>query len=572
MPQAERQPKMMLAHAIRAIAVSVSVLALGCSSQLSSERDEGGHATAGQSGAGETGSGGQAGNSDNVLPPLALARRLTREQYAFVVKDVLGVSLDPKQLEALPAEPLLDGFSGLAANLTVFSAHAQGYWDLADVVVRGISNFDGLVAKHTTCTKTTDACRQAFVSALGRRLFRRPLDAREIEVFSTLFAKLNDLGESFSAGAQAVLSAMLQAPSFLYRMERTGPTPQAPASGHEIANRLSFLLWSSAPNDALLDAADSGALNDGDGIVAFASEMLLDEKARRSSERFARDFLRLDTLLDPGVQREGLTEGLRAELASAAVAFYQDHVWQRKQPLKTLFTSGASFLSPTMAAWYGLTPNGTGIKAYELTNTVGAAGWLSQPGAMAGTADRDAGGMVARGLYMERNVFCGEPTPPPPADIDLEANSTHLGDASERAYSEDRLSRPSCGACHARFEPLAYAFERFDGLGRHRTKDKNGNELRQDGWIPEDFDEAKPAYNNLEAYGDLLENNANVQRCLTQKQLEFALGESLGGGEGSIEAAFVNDIHKRFAMSEGRYSDFVMAFIAHPAFRAQATR
>ncbi len=370
MPQAERSVKISLGKAVVAIVVGVIALTPACSGQLAG--DEGDASTPGRGGSSgqDVGgsAGGQAGAITAGLPPFALARRLTREQYAYVVKDVLGVSLDPGQLEVLPAEPLLDGWSGLAANLTVFSAHAEGYFQLADAIARGISNFDAFVAKQTSCTKITDACRQAFVKTLGRRLFRRPLEARELEIFSALFAKVNGLGVDFAGAAQAVLSAMLQSPQFLYRIEREDQTPQAPASGYEIASRLSFLLWSSAPSDDLLDAAGKGALNEGDALIALASKMLLDDKARRASERFARDFLCLDTLLDPGVERVGLTAGLRHDLANAAVAFYQDHVWQQKQPLQNLFTSRKSFFTPAMAGWYGLTPSGTGIAAYEMKN------------------------------------------------------------------------------------------------------------------------------------------------------------------------------------------------------------
>lgn len=516
------------------------------------------------------GAGGE-GASAAVPPPAALTRRLTREQYACTVEDVLGVRLSDMQLAKLPAEPLLDGFSGLSANLTVFEAHAQGYLELAESIAAGIGRFDAFAKTYATCTEAKPGCQESYVKGLGRRLFRRPLDARERGVFVGLFQKVNDLGGDFLTGARAVLEAMLQAPQFLYRLEReTGEESndgQRIVGGFEMASRLSYLMWSSAPDETLLAAAEAGELDGLAGIEDQAARLLGDAtKAMRSSARFVRDTLKLETLADPGTQREGLTESLRQELTESAVAFYQDHLWKEARPLAELFVSRKLFLSPTMAAWYGLEPTSSRIAEYT-SDEAGAIGWLTQPGAMAGTADRDVGGMVMRGLFMEHNIFCGEPTPPPPADIDLEGNKVHLGKASERAYSEDRLARTSCKGCHARFEPLAYGFERFNGLGRYVMRDGEGNDLREDGWIPAsqlDAEDDVP-YANVEAYMSLLAKSPRVQRCLTRRHIEYALGEILDASHEKL----VDDVHERFA--GGTYLDMMRAIVAQPSFRTLST-
>ncbi len=517
----------------------------------------------------DDGGGSRTHPSDGKVVPLAgTVARLTREQYGYVIKDLLGVDLGA-ELNQLPAEKRIDGFSGLAASLTVFPEHVTGYARLAERVVDRMKDLPGFVRRYAQCQEASAKCRSSFVAKAGALLFRRPLDEREIDVFAGLFADVTAAQEGFEQGAAYVLKAMLQAPQFLYRLERSHPDPEdtQPANGHEIASRLSFLLWSSAPDAELLQAAADGTLATATGLEETLGRMFEDtDRAKRSGDRLVRDLFNLDALLDSGTQRDGLHVDLRQDLIDSSLTFFHDHVTVQERSLTELFTSRRLFGTPEMARWYGLNAAGAGILAIEPESN-GPIGLLTQPGILAGMSDRDQGGMVARGLHLEDAVFCSEATPHPPPDIDLTANAAHLGNASERTCAEDRLSRAQCRGCHARFEPLAFVLEPFDGIGRRREIDRHGNQMREDGWIPAEVGGEEQRYENLEAYSNLLAKNSQVQRCLTRQVAQFAFGQRLP----EEAASLVDVLHAGRGDKGDRYRSLLATIITHPSFSMATT-
>ena len=339
-------------------------------------------------------------------PGANVVRRLTKEQYGYTVEDVLGLVLGD-DLDLLPDELLLNGSSSFARDRTVFPEHIEAYFELAQIVVADM-DLVAFVDAHADCEDLTVECEATFVRSAGALMLRRPLRRRELDAFEGLLQDVVSESATFEEGAGAVLEAMLQAPQFLYRIEdETIVSGESRAvDGYEVASRLSYSLWASAPDDELYRAAGGGGFNTDAGRAAQVARMLADPiKAPRVTERFVRDSMQLDLLADPGRQREGLTPELREELARSTVAFYQDHIWTRGRTLPQVFTTRTAFLTPTFAQWYGLPSRGSGIRAYDTSQVPQRVGLLTQPGVMAGMADRDVGGIVARGLYMEAHIF-----------------------------------------------------------------------------------------------------------------------------------------------------------------------
>ncbi|MEQ9321153.1 MAG: DUF1592 domain-containing protein, partial [Polyangiaceae bacterium] len=381
---------------------------------------------------------------------------------------------------------------------------------------------------------------------------------------STLFVTAADEALTFEGGAKLVLSAMLQSPQFLYLLE--GEPENADGNvrivkGYDMASRLSYLLWQSSPDDTLYDAAASGGLDTVDGVRAQVERLLAAENGRRATARFARDWFALDGLAD--TSREGLTSDMAKELLTAAVATYQDHVWQAGEPVVAIFDSAETQLPGFAAEWYGLTPVSDGVEPYDQSGVEERQGILTHPGVMTTISDRDLGGMVARGLFVMEHLMCRHPLEPPP-DLDLSQFTSHLGpDATERDYSEDRMANDSCGACHKQFDPLAYAFERFDGIGRYSLVDENGNDLKSDGAIV--VDGQSIPFETVGEYVGLLAENPDVKRCVAQKHLMFALGARAHDVKGAVDA-----VNEEATAAGGTYEALVLAIATSDAFRTVA--
>lgn len=483
-------------------------------------------------------------------PVDAPTRRLTRDEYAYTVEDLLGVRLSGADLVPLPVDRPIDGFVGISAGQTALPDHVRAYAELAAVIVSRL-DLPAFLATHGA----------DLVASAGELLFRRPLDARERGAFGALLAAVEADGEPFEVAAAAVLEAMLQSPQFLYRLEveRADSGGLRAVGGHEMASRLSYLLWASAPDAELRAAASDGRLDSASGVLEQVDRMLEDRaRVERVLRRFVVDWAGLESIPDD--------DGLRAELIASTEAFYVDHV-EREGRLLELLTTTRAFLTPALAAAQGLDAAGDGVREYDTSSLEGRGGLLSQPGVVAGMTNSDGGEIVARGLFLQRQLFCREaPDPPASLQAEIEAFVAELPpDASARQIAEARLERPECAACHAQFDPLAYGMERFDHRGRYRLTDEHGNRLRGDGWVPEAHsgDGERMPYADLAELSAWLSDSHAVAACFTRRQLENMLGSRLGRAhDGSVEA-----LSEVLTGEAGSHGELVRALVADDLFR-----
>jgi len=521
---------------------------------------------------------GPAGAAVVALPGPAFPRRLTREEYRNTVLDVLGVDI-ASELRALPRDEIGEtGFTTAAVNLTVELDHVKGYLELAPTVVAKMADFPAFLKTHAPCQTADGSCREGFVRSAGRLMFRRPPSTEEAAAFTRLFQQAIEHGFDFSGAARGVLQAMLQGPRFLYRLEpdRAATAGQRPLDGHEMASRLSYLLWASAPDAALYDAATRNELADSAGIARQVERMLaMTKNASRVTATFVNDWTRISKLgtVVENADRVGLTEALRAEMDQSVTATAQDHIWARKAPMMDLFTTTRAMLTPGLArTWYGFTTTPAGLQPYDLAAKPERTGLLTQPGVLTAMSAGDLGGnMVARGLYIEEELFCREPLPFPDALLaQIEAFKSAVDPRQpERVYAETRFRTPACAICHERFESLALGFERYNALGRFAVKNTAGHDLRADGWISAGNSGTgdKVPYKDLPDYMRLMRADANVGKCLTKKQLQFALGRLMGASD----HAALEQIHAATTAAGGTYPALVRALATSPTFFTIAT-
>lgn len=483
-------------------------------------------------GSGAVPSGGTAGGSGAAAPNPAvlsrpgLAARLSKFEYQNSINDVLGVSLLPAELDpnagGIPDDAGDGVLKHLADKQTSTEQYTLAYSQVADGVARRV-DIAALASRLAFCTEATPDCGAAFVRSVGRRLFRRALEEREQTAMVGVYqAALSEM-LGFADAARWALRALLQAPPFLFRLEKetSGSANQPrPLDGYELAARLASFLWVSVPDEALLAAAADGSLVKPEVLQAQVSRMLADPKAQRLTEVFATDFSRARF-----ASFEGSTDADRAALNESVVATFQDHFWTRRGSIADLFTTTHFMVNQTTAGLLGLTMTGSGLQSVDVTSSPQRVGLLSHPGMIAGMGDRGTGSFVNRGKYLMERLLCRNPVNVPDAlGEEIQSFTATTAGLNEPERSALRQGRALCWSCHKQFEPLSFGFARFDGAGRYVGEvDAAGKPLPLAGWVPTPDE---PHYTDMPSYMQALAKDPVIQTCMTEHFIAFATARS----------------------------------------------
>ena len=515
----------------------------------------------------------------------SLAGRLTPAQHENIVHDVLGLEVGPLLAGSIPQEQPSTGlFRNGADGQAAADDYPLAFGKLAAAIAEHV-DIAALDGAFPACSEAAAACEQAFVAELGKRLFRRPLTPRESEAFVALEQSVQAEGLSLDQAKRSVLEAMLQAPPFVFRLERElggARGEKRYLDGYELASRLSFFLWNSAPDAELLALAEAGTF---DGSVAAlpllrqqVQRLLLDPRARRLTRELVRDFAGTDRAAFVGV-----TPALRSALLESMLASVDDHLWQERGSIRGLFTTTRLSLDPSVASLLGIAPVADGQRIYDVSALPERVGWLTHPGFIAGMGDAQVGKVVHRGITLMVKLMCRQPAQLPDG---LEAttadfNTTFAG-LSERQRSEQRRlmalppaaggsGNPACWACHSQFEPLAYGFDRFDAAGRYVGEvDAEGRALPIDGWMTDDLsreESARPRYADVSELMALMADSETIQACMAEHFIAFATGRA----SSSIEKAFALPVHASQQQSGGTLEAMVDSVTRSELFRALAS-
>ncbi len=493
-----------------------------------------------------------------------LARRLTRFEYTNTVRALLGVEVGDEAQELLPAELRADGFSNTSSGLITTLAHVEAYDALAGLAVQRVGDLSQFVGQYTSCQEYEPACEIEFVENLGLRAFRRPLSEDERDILVSVFPTAQEEGEPFEVGAGLVIEAMMQSPPFLYRLEdeRAGQGARE-LGGYEMASRLSYLIWAGPPDDLLLDAAGTDALRSDAQIEAQVDRMLATPAAREASAAFVDDWLHLSRL--DGLPRDperfpDWTTAIADAMVEETQNFFGSVAWDQQRPMVELFTAQETVLTPELATYYGLQPQGEGPQPYDVSTITERGGLLTQGSLL--TIGGDESSMVARGLFIFETLLCQHPTSPPPG-VDTTPPPLEPG-RSQRYYSEERTENDSCAGCHLQFEPLAWGLGRYLADGTYALQDAYGNDLQEDGFLrlPGSADELP--YQGPAEMMELIATSDATRECLGSKAAQFAIGRALTGDDDcSMEA-----VQSRYAASDGTWRDLVVAIALSPGFRS----
>jgi hypothetical protein len=455
-------------------------------------------------------------------PGAAPLRRLSNAEYRNTVQDLLadvagiGAAVESATKDFVEESESL-GFRNNAEFLGVSSLIAQGFMDSAEALAPLVARTDKLVG----CTTADATCAKQFVESFGKRAFRRPLLPDEVARYTALYDKAVASGNDFKTGIEWVAFTMLQSTQFLYRVELGAPKDNAYApSQYETANRLSYLVWQSMPDQALFEAAERGELGEKKQIAAQARRLLKDPKAYRLLEYFDQwlDTDRLAAFDRDANVYPGLAPNLPELLQNETHAFVTYQLQSPTGSLSELLTGQYSFLNADLAKHYGVSgPTGA---AYERVEMPGRSGILTQ--GMLLTHDKPTRtSIVRRGLKVRLDLLCNK-VPAPPNDVQLDLDGFGPG-LTQRQRLEKHRTLPSCAGCHTLMDPLGVVFEGFDAVGRPRAVDESGQPVDTTSTVAATRDVNGPVDDPVEL-GARLANSQEVRDCYVTQAFRFFYG------------------------------------------------
>ena len=374
------------------------------------------------------------------------------------------------------------------------------------------------------------SCARDILSILARRAYRRPVTGGELQVLLDFYAQ-GRRGGSFEDGVELAIRRLLVSPEFLYRIE-ADPAGAAPGKPYrvpdlDLASRLSFFLWSSIPDDELLDAAEQGRLSDPAELERQVRRMAADPRSETLTTNFAAQWLQLrnlETTVRPGDPFSvAFDESLRQSMLRETELFV-DRIVRDDRGMVELLTADYTFLNERLAEHYGI-PGVTGshFRRVDLPADGNRRGILGHGSILTLTSHAIRTSPVLRGKWILDNLL-GTPPPDPPPNIPaLNDQKTQARRPTLRARMEAHRNNPACSACHSMIDPTGFALENFDAIGRWRVVDESFNVIDPSGVLPDGR-----AFGDVTEMRQALADNAEqFVTTVTEKLMTYALGRGL---------------------------------------------
>ena len=423
-----------------------------------------------------------------------------------------------------------------------------------------------------SCQPTPDdadaeACAREVLSALARRAYRRPVTSDDLDTLLQFYRQGHDQSGGFEAGIRVALTRLLVDPDFLYRTE-TDPLDGGSGAPYrlsdiELASRLSFFLWSSIPDDELLTLAEQGRLSDDAVFERQVRRMLADERASALVTSFGAQwlFLRNLRMVSPdSFEFPEWDDDLREAMATETELFLES---QRREnrPLGELLTADYTFVNERLARHYGLSDvYGSHFRRVALSDDR-RAGLLGHASILTVTSFPNRTSPVVRGKWLLENML-GMPPPAPPPDVpELPENEQGEAPRTIRERLEQHRRNPVCASCHATMDPLGFALEPFDAIGRWRTTE-DGQPVDARGALIDGTEIDGPGG----LRGMLVARQPEFIRTVTEKLLTYAIGR----GAEYYDMPAVRQIQRDAADGDHRWESIILGITKSTPFRMRA--
>jgi hypothetical protein len=410
------------------------------------------------------------------------------------------------------------------------------------------------------CSEKTPACVDRIVANLLPRAWRRDVSKAEIAKIAGFANTAIREGESLERGIQFALQAMLVSPHFLFRMEKPALKGDVtPISPFELANRLSYFLWSSMPDEALFEAARNGTLRKPEVLRAQVRRMLADPKASALVDHFAGQWLQLRNLESHKPDPEKFPmfdEELRDAMAQETRQYFAS-ILKEDRSILDFLDSQYTYLNERLASHYGIEGvKGPEFRKVDLANGT-RGGVLTHASVLTISSYPTRTSPVLRGKWILENLL-GTPPPPPPAGVP-ELNEAEVGNTGTlRQQLEKHRANATCAVCHTKMDALGFGLENFDPVGRWRDLDGKFP-IESGGELP-----GNKKFDTPRAMRALLKADPKpFTRCLTGKLLTYALGRGLE----RFDRPAVSKICNKLTVEEYRFSTLILNIVESLPFQ-----
>jgi hypothetical protein len=497
-------------------------------------------------------------------PGRVTLHRLNRAEYNNTVADLLGTTLRPA--DAFPADDPGGDFDNISDVLSLSPLHLSMYQGAAQQLIDDTLGNTTRRAKLVPCDLVAQGttCARTVLTAFMPKAWRRPVVTSEVDSHMAIITAGVAQALTVEAALKLALTAVLMSPHFVFRVELDSDplslTPH-PLAAYELASRLSYFLWSTMPDDALMGAAGDGTILKSDTLTGQVDRMLASPKAQALVDNFAGQWLYIRAFSD--LQPDPTTfqmfdQPLRDALKSEAQMLFKD-VALNGSPVSTLLTANYLYANDRLASHYGLAAvsSTTPVKV-PLTADSHRGGILAQGGFLTVTSHPVKTSPVKRGKWVLNQLLCFEvPAPPPGVQTNLD-NSTVMG--TLRQVLEAHRADPNCSSCHNLMDPIGFGLENYDAVGAYRTQD-SGMTIDSGGQLP-----GGGQFSGATQLSSLIASDPRFPSCVTQKLYSYALGRLPIKLPTHMDGQTLADITAGFQSGGLSFKDLIKRIVTAPTF------
>jgi hypothetical protein len=481
--------------------------------------------------------------ADAKDPGPPLIRRLNRTEYIATVRDLTGVTADIASEVGMPEEATGTAFDTSANGLVLPPALMEKHFAAAELLLERMKPLKG-------------ASPREIVAAFAHRAYRRPVKDDELDRLMALYDRAAKRGDAPEKALHLPLKAILVSPHFLFRVERDRPGAALYAlSGPELATRLSYFLWSTMPDDALLADAEAGKLSDPAALEVQVKRMLAHPKAKALTQNFAAQWLQLKKLDFARPSTEffpAFTNKLKQSMREEATTFL-DKLREEDRSVLDLLDCDYAWLNPELAKFYAIPGvEGKDFRRVDLKPEYHRGGLLGMGAFLALTSHTSRTSPTLRGKWILESIFGTPPPPPPPDAGTIKEQKKGAEPKTFRELLAMHAVQPSCASCHRRIDPLGFALENYDAIGAWR--DTLGGK-------PMDAAATLPSGEKFEGVAGLkevlLRSRDAFERNLVEQLMAYALGRDI---QDSDECA-IREVLAASAKDGHRYSALILGIV-----------
>jgi hypothetical protein len=498
--------------------------------------------------------------------PFRVMTRLNRVEYDNTVRDLLGDTTHAV-LDALNPDSGDGGFDNNAAALTISPSLASQYEALALTLATSAmaAGSPGRGSVLGTCNPQSSGeatCASQAATEFATRAWRRPLKSGEADSLVAVYTQARDAGLSFDDGMKFMVDAVLLSPYFLFRPE-LDPTPDSPeqhaVDPYELASRLSYFVWSSMPDAALIDAAAQGRLSTSAGVQAELDRMWTDPKADALVARFPGLWLNTQNITVSKAPAADIFPQFDAALQTAMqteTSMFMRDFMTTDLNFMDFLTAKFTYLNAKLAQFYGIPGqfNDT-FQRVALDGNSQRGGILTQASFLTVTSLAERTSLVRRGQWVLARVLA-DPPPPPPDMVPPLDNTTIAPDATIRERLEAHVASSVCAGCHTLMDPIGFGLENYDAVGAWRDTE-NGNPVDASGTL-----DTGASFTGAIALESLLRQDPRIPTAVVKYLLSYALGRETQANDDCV----VSNLAQAFSGEDnGRMSALVRRVVATDA-------